>query len=206
MEIDLTKAISAPKMGPASRDSIEDIDVGARVAKLRAERNWTLQQAAQDCGVSFSTLSKIERGELSPTVNTLSKLAKGMGLSLAQLLESEHPPYASARRSISRASDGQAVPTGTCDNQLLATDLTNRRMTPIRTRVRARSPEAYSEWATYAADIFLWVLSGRLVIYSQNYAPVHLDPGDSIYYDASSGHLWVSEGDEDAVVVWIYAE
>ena len=206
MDIDLSAALRPQSLGPTVDAPTEEINVGHRIAALRAERGWTLQEASQHCGVSFSAMSKIERGELSPTVNTLSKLAKGMGLSLAQLLERNAPQTVSGRRSITRASDGQAVATGTCDNVILATDLTNRKMTPIRTRVRARDLSSYTEWPTYNAEIFLTVLSGKMVLHSQSYAPVLLEAGDSIYYDASTGHLWVSEGEEDAVVLWIYAE
>ena len=79
-------------------------------------------------------------------------------------------------------------------------------MTPIRTRVRARELTSYEEWASYNAEIFLTVLSGVLVIHSQNYAPTRLEAGDSIYYDATTGHLWTSEGRDDAEVLWIYSE
>lgn len=208
MEIDLTSALHPRHdlglKGEAAAP--EEVKLGQILARLRAERGWTLQEAASHSGVSFSALSKIERNELSPTVNTLSKIAKGMGLSLAQLLEDSAPPPVMGRRAIMRSSDGQTVPTGTCDNLIMATEISNRKMTPIRTRVRARELSAYSEWATYNAEIFLTVLSGQVAIHSRNYAPVSLAKGDSIYYDASSGHLWLSEGEEDAVVLWLYAE
>lgn len=181
-------------------------DVGSRIAQLRHDHGWTLQEMARRTGVAFSTLSKIERRELSPTVTTLTKIARGMELTLGQLLETAPPAGGLARRSIARRSDGHSTATGTCDNTVLCSDLTNRKMTPIRTSVRARDLASYDEWASYNAEIFLTVLSGILIIHSQNYAPVRLEAGDSIYYDAASGHLWTSEGVQDAEVLWVYSE
>ncbi|PWL19489.1 XRE family transcriptional regulator [Falsochrobactrum shanghaiense] len=203
MDIDLDVVRPSFPSGPAS---VESINVGARVAQLRSDRGWTLQEAAKRTGVSFSTLSKIERQELSPTVTTLTKIARGLNMGLSQLLETARPSAITARRSISRSSEGSSTKTSTCDNMMLCNDLTNRKMTPIRTRVRARDISAYTEWASYNAEIFLVVMKGTLVIHSQGYAPTRLEEGDSIYYDASNGHLWVSEGVEDAVVVWVYAD
>lgn len=206
MEINLISALNPPSQdGPLAQPS-EAVRLGERLARLRAARGWTLQETAAHSGVSFSALSKIERSELSPTVNTLSKIAKGMGLSLAQLLEDDAPPMATGRRAVIRGAEGQRVGTGTCDNLVMATELSHRKMTPIRTRVRARELTAYGEWAVYQAEVFLTVLSGTVAIHSPNYAPVSLQTGDSIYYDASSGHLWLSESEEDAVVLWLYAE
>ncbi len=203
MDFDIT-ASRSPQ--PAWSAPQEPIDVGGRIAQLRADHGWTLQQAARQTGVAFSTLSKIERHELSPTVTTLTKIAHGMGLTLSQLLESPRPPMGMARRSLSRASETKSTATGACDNAVLCSDLKNRRMTPIRTRVRARDLSAYEEWARYDAEIFLTVLKGTLILHSQNYEPTRLETGDSIYYEASTGHLWTSEGDEDAIVLWVYAE
>lgn len=205
MEIDLISALTDPASDGPSGEA-QGTSLGARMARLRAQRGWTLQEAAAHSGVSFSALSKIERNELSPTVNTLSKIAKGMNLSLAQLLQEDAPPPVTGRRAVMRASQGQNVATGTCDNLVLATELNNRKMTPIRTRVRARALSDYAEWATYHAEIFLTVLSGQVGVHSPAYAPVSLQAGDSIYYDAASGHLWLSESPEDAVVLWLYAE
>ena len=203
MEIDLDAARPAYSPGP---DTAEAADVGARVAQLRADRGWTLQETAEATGVSFSTLSKIERHELSPTVTTLTKIARGLGVSLSQLLETARPVSMNGRRSLTRRGEGQSAATDTCDNKVLCNDLVNRKMTPIRTRVRARDISAYSEWASYNAEVFLTVLHGTLIIHSQGYAPTRLEEGDSIYYDASSGHLWVSEGEDDAIVLWVCAE
>ena len=64
---------------------------------LRAERGLTLREAEQLTGVDKDTLSKIERGLRRPYDVTLSKLAKGYGVPVEELLE-EPVPLAEAPR------------------------------------------------------------------------------------------------------------
>jgi transcriptional regulator with XRE-family HTH domain len=191
----------------AAAQAVGSRDIGARLRQLRRSRNWTLQQASEQTGVALSTLSKIERGDLSPTVTTLQRIASGFGLGSASLLsERMEDIRVAGRRSITRASDGRDMPTGTCNNTWLCTSLSQKIMSPIRTRVVARSVDEYPEWARYNAEVFVYVLSGMLVVHSRIYEPTTLTAGDSMYYDASSPHAWTSEGPEDAEVLWLYAD
>src|ERR1700686_4825074 len=57
-------------------------------SKLRAEREsrgWTLADLAARSGVSRAMVSKIERGEASPTAALLGRLSAALGLTLSQL-------------------------------------------------------------------------------------------------------------------------
>src|ERR1700730_15831177 len=56
--------------------------------RLRAERvarEWTLADLAARSGVSRAMLSKIERGEASPTASLLGRLSSAFGLTMSQL-------------------------------------------------------------------------------------------------------------------------
>ena len=55
----------------------------------RAERGWSLTVAAEKTGVSKAMLGQIERGESSPTIATLWKLASGFELSFSAFLLDE---------------------------------------------------------------------------------------------------------------------
>ena len=57
-----------------------------RLKELRREKNWSLDSAAQATGVSKAMLGQIERGESSPTVATLWKIATGFSTSFSGLL------------------------------------------------------------------------------------------------------------------------
>jgi transcriptional regulator with XRE-family HTH domain len=75
---------------------------------LRAERGLTLREAEQLTGVDKDTLSKIERGLRHPYDVTLSKLAKGYGVPVEDLLE-EPVPLAEAPREAGRTHIDQSA-------------------------------------------------------------------------------------------------
>lgn len=181
-------------------------DFGARLREIRRRRKWTLQRASERTGIGLSSLSKIERNELSPTVTTLQRIAAGYEIDPATMMGStEQPRRAPGRRAVTRSGEGRAFPTGTCRNAWLCPELNHKLMTPIMTTVAARSVDEYTEWARYDAEVFVHVLSGTMVVHSQIYEPTRLVGGDSMYYDGSTPHLWTSEGKEDARVLWLYA-
>jgi transcriptional regulator with XRE-family HTH domain len=53
---------------------------------LRAERGWTLNQAAERAGVQPETISDAEHGKRRPYTPTLTKIAKGYGVPVEELL------------------------------------------------------------------------------------------------------------------------
>ncbi|MNF56235.1 HTH-type transcriptional regulator SinR [compost metagenome] len=61
--------------------------IAGRLRALRQANGWSLDRAAQATGVSKAMLGQIERGESSPTVATLWKIAAGFDISFSALLE-----------------------------------------------------------------------------------------------------------------------
>jgi len=58
--------------------------------QLRKKKNWTQEKLAQESGISFHTLIKIERGDIkSPRLETLLKIAKALDISLDKLAGSQ---------------------------------------------------------------------------------------------------------------------
>ena len=74
----------------------ETIDgrLARRLAALRGERQWSLDELATRSGISRATLSRVENGETSPTATLLGKLAAAFGMTVSRLmLEAEgHAP------------------------------------------------------------------------------------------------------------------
>ena len=64
-------------------------NVGQTIRKLRNERRLSLRDLAERCGLSITAISKIERGENSPTVASLHQLADGLGLHIADFFRQE---------------------------------------------------------------------------------------------------------------------
>jgi transcriptional regulator with XRE-family HTH domain len=76
------------------------VALGSRLREARSTRGWSLDQAARETGVSKAMLGQIERGESSPTVATLWKIAGGFRCSLTSFLVSEAPAQDTLFRSV----------------------------------------------------------------------------------------------------------
>jgi transcriptional regulator with XRE-family HTH domain len=65
--------------------------LAARIAIEREARGWSLADLAERSGVSKAMISKVERGEASPTATLLGRLSGAFGLTLSTLLaRAEH--------------------------------------------------------------------------------------------------------------------
>lgn len=80
------------------------VQLAARLRLEREARNWSQADLAERSSVSKAAISKIERGEISPTAVTLVRLAGAFDLTLAGLLVRAE----SAGERLTRASE-QAV-------------------------------------------------------------------------------------------------
>jgi len=61
--------------------------ISVTLKALRQERGWSLDKAALETGVSKAMLGQIERGESSPTIATLWKIASGFQTSFSSFIE-----------------------------------------------------------------------------------------------------------------------
>ena len=64
-------------------------DITLKLRDVRAAAGLSLSKVAEMTGVSKAMLGQIERGESSPTIATLWKIAKGFQLPLSALIGSE---------------------------------------------------------------------------------------------------------------------
>jgi transcriptional regulator with XRE-family HTH domain len=186
---------SSPEASPA--------DLGRRVKDARLALDLTLDTASRLCGVSRSSLSKIENGLMSPTFDVLQKIVRGLRIDLAELFGSKPAPSPSGRRALTRRDQGQRHAYRGYQMELLATELAHKAMLPFRIRISAHTLDAFDDWGRHEGEEFLYVISGSVCLYSELYAPTHLNAGDSMYFDSRTGHAAISTSDEDAEVLWM---
>jgi len=65
------------------------LQISQRLKKLRAKRGWSLDAPAKTTSVSKAMLGPIERGETSPTIGTLWKIASGFETSFSSFFSEQ---------------------------------------------------------------------------------------------------------------------
>lgn len=168
-----------PAGEPPADDPGLDRRLAARLQRLRAQRGWTLDDLAARSGVSRATLSRLERGETSPTASLLNRLCAAHGLSMSRLLAEvearpvrrlalaeqaswRDPASGFVRRMVSPPAAGFA-------GELIAGEL------PAGARVH------YDEVSVPGLEHHLLLLEGALTL-TLDGTSHHLQPGDSLRY------------------------
>jgi len=79
------------------------VALGARVRSLRRERGWTLKQLGREAELSHPFLSQLERGLARPSVGSVERIARALGITVGLLWST---PARSGRAEIVRNDDG----------------------------------------------------------------------------------------------------
>lgn len=166
--------------------SIEE-EIGAQVRRFRRAMDLTVAQLGMNAGISAGMLSKIENGTISPSLSTLSALAKALNVSMSSLFaESEE------RRDCSFVKAGQGVRIerrGTKAGHLY--DLLGHSLAgeigvePFLITLK-RDAQAYTNFR-HAGVEFIYMLSGK-VRYRHADGTYLLEPGDALFFDAAARH------------------
>lgn len=61
--------------------------IGTKIKLLRMKVSLSQEQLALQAGINKNSLGAIERGQSSPTVETLAKISEALGLELKELVD-----------------------------------------------------------------------------------------------------------------------
>jgi transcriptional regulator with XRE-family HTH domain len=170
--------------------------IGERLRLLRTARNQTLDDLANASGVSRAMISRIERGEASPTAQLLSRLCAALDLTLSAFFA---------------FSQGDGEPLSRREKQTVwrdpETGYQRRAVSPPNTASRVEVIDvefppgariAYPpETAKAGMTQHVWLFSGTLRMTIAG--TVHdLAPGDCLYMSITEGHVFENPGTEPA--------
>lgn len=186
--------------------SVNSPTLGALMRSLRSRKGWTLKEMSVECGIPVSTLSKVEHDRLTLSYDKLYQLSQRLGMRMSELFaeESEDPVTPTARRSLGDLQHAVRVETPNYDYHYLCAELRRKRMIPVIAKVRARTARQFGNLTHHSGEEFSYVLKGSVVINTEFYDPVVLHEGQSIYFDSSMGHAYLTaEGCEEALLLTV---
>lgn len=171
--------------------------VGERLRAIRESRGLSLRSLARLSGLSVNTISLIERGENSPTVSSLHRLAAALDSSITDFFHEDRRASAVFVRRAERMSVTRAGMT----MESLGIGLDHQKLEPFVVRV---APEASSgDEVTHPGQEFVLCLSGqcRYTVADQEY---DLEPGDSLLFDSTHPHSFRNPGDSEAEILLVF--
>ena len=177
--------------------------VGARLRNARGANGLTLKGLSERSGVAVSTISKAERGDIALTYDKFGALARALNLDYAAIFGDGSTAFSGEIGPSFTAAGKQAIyETPNYRYGMIASDLHDKRMVPMRAQIRARKLEDFPDYIRHGGEEFVFVLSGRLLLQFENGTEFRLSPGDSLYFDSGVGHVYLSldESGVDAIV------
>jgi len=169
---------------------VGEIHVGEKVKTLREQKGLSLKDLADLTGFSTALLSQMENHLVSPSLGTMIKLAKALGVKVGDFLgETAGEPFAivrkDERKTVSRFASKEGVKYG-YSYESLGFEKKNRRMEPFIVTLEPATVKT-SKTSAHDGEEFIFVLEGEMEVILGNHTDV-LYPGDSIYYDSNIPH------------------
>lgn len=174
--------------------------LGQDVRALRKADGVTLQALASAIGRSIGWLSQLERGQTSPSVQDLDRIADFFGVDVSFFFRSSSP-RPEERGLVRRRAD--RVPIGA-----IAPGLKEELLSPVL------SGAFEMLWSVFEPNCVIQgqmparqteeggvLISGQLTLTIGDVI-LDLEPGDSFQF-SDREYSWKNEGDESAVVIWV---
>ncbi len=183
-------------------ESIEQAvsELGPKLAAVRAERGWSLQQLADRSGVSPAAIHKIEKSGMTPTIASLMKIAAALGKSVSYFIDESEP-----LRPVThiRADERQLLYTS---KQGLVLENISGRYGPFFVAGAEATVEPHAdsgpEPMNHPGEELVLLLEGTMTF--RVGGEVHeLAEGDSLHFRTTLAHSWSNPSDSPARAIWL---
>ena len=181
----------APRARKATHRSMEHPakTLGARLRVLRKSQKVTLVELAKASEVDAATISRIETGKMTGTLECHIKLATALGVKVTELyagIEEARIKDAVTVQSPSRHGEVYVHEAGKSSITMLTTDVLRKKLMPVLITIEPGG-STHKEEAKVGTERFLYVLEGALEA-KVGEATHQLRRGSSLYLDASIPH------------------
>lgn len=172
-------------------------NVGIRLRSFRERRGWSLRALSEHCGLSINAISRIERGENSPTISSLQRLAGALAVPITDLfMDSQNRAVDFEKKgSRERISSHCLVAEKLSDSSL-------HLLEPYRVQINPGCDGSQSP-LTHPGKEFIFCLSGRLDFYIGEQC-FRMQSGDSILFDSHHPHYWLNPGAQAAEILMVF--
>lgn len=174
-----------------------ELNVGQRIRDLREQRGLSLREVAARSGLSLNAISRIERGDNSPTVASLHMIAGALGVSITEFFVTE------AEQSIVyvRPEDRPRAEDGTTLVESLGNGLRDQQLEPFL--VTVLPGQNTSAPITHTGQEFVYCLSGQ-VHYQINDTVYELQKGHSLLFEAIQPHRFWNATELPAQLIFVF--
>jgi len=190
--------MTSPKALPEIQKTVSQI--GAKVAKARAERGWSLAQLAERAGLSPAAVHKIEKSGMTPTIASLMKIASALGKSVGFFVEE-----ADSTRPVTVVRGDERTLLYTSKEGLTLENISGR-YGPFWVAGAEATVEPLADSGPvpmqHPGEELVLVVEGSMR-FTIDDEPYDLEAGDSIHFRTVRPHSWANPTDLPARALWL---
>ena len=183
---------------------LERYRIGAKIKALRVQKKLGLVQLGEHSGLSAAMLSKIERGQLVPTLPTLLRIALVFGVGLEHFFVEEKKQSVAVVRKADRLRlpDRPGAEQPSYFFESLDFPVTDRKMEAYYAEFPVGATP--SEPHRHDGAECIYVLKGQLCV-TVDGEPISLETGDAMYFDSSAPHSYGQHGRSACAAIIVVA-
>ncbi len=175
----------------------EDFNVGKILRQIRKEKGMTVDDVAEQVGVSKSFISKLERNITQASVATLLKVCQVVGIEPAKLFERPKTTFVRNGEGIPFSMGGEKM------QEYLVSDGINDDMMVLMSNIEPKGGSGSESYTLKADADMVHVISGSLSITVSD-ETYHLEEGDTLTFDPSLPHQWINPSETTACrAIWV---
>ncbi|MBU4312409.1 MAG: XRE family transcriptional regulator [Candidatus Omnitrophica bacterium] len=176
-----------------------DIRLGFKIRDIRNSKRITLQELANVTKLTTSFISQMERGIVSPSIDSLRKIAQALGVSVGGFFEEDLKEFTFIRKDKApKVIDKETK----SSYETLVSDLLGVKMKPLMIRLQ-KGGEIKKELLLEEGDAFVKVMGGNIEIVCDKEKFV-LNKGDSLYCKGQKRpQKIINSGDKETVLLWV---
>lgn len=166
--------------------------LGRKIRELRQAKDWSLADLAKRSGVGLSTLSRIETGRMTGTLESHVAIARSLGARLAELYATLEPAGLAAE--LARPDEGRAaVVTARGTTLQLLTSATGQKKMLVALFTLPPRKGTREEKGPAGSEKFLYVLKGEMQV-AVSREKHRVKTGEGLYFQAALAHSFLNVG------------
>ena len=175
------------------------MQVGNAIHTLRKENKMTLVELAEKSGVALATLSRMENGKMTGTLDSHMRICESLGITLPDLYKNLYPSKKAVDLQKQRSRTEVFVHDRKTSEEMLASKILNKKMMPVLIKI-AKGGKTQTEETKPGIEKFIYVLEGKI---EANIGPekYNLGKGDTLYFEGVESHFFKNTSNLDSKLV-----
>jgi quercetin dioxygenase-like cupin family protein/lambda repressor-like predicted transcriptional regulator len=179
----------------------KNMHIGAIIHKMRKEKRMTLAELSEKSGVALATLSRIENGKMTGTLESHMSIATALETELPDLYKELVVSKKSVEVRSKESAGNVFVHTKKSSSEMLASNVSTKKMMPILIRI-SKGGSTSREETRPGFEKFIYILDGKVEanIGDEIFS---LTKGDTLYFESSVPHHFKNIGPDDSSLICV---